>query len=79
MKWTREVPTTEGFYWFRGYNDSGEETPFVTHVSLHGKVNFLRNHNDVNNALSAIPYMMEYVCGIETFDGEWAGPIEMPE
>lgn len=71
IKWTKETPKIPGFYWFKGGDGCGTVNfTFVTHVKRH----------DLNKQmLEAVPYMMDFETLLDNFEGEWAGPIDLPE
>ena len=67
LKWTKEKPTGQGFYWFRGKWRS-EEGDFEL-----GEV--------VEVSARLVVYIFHYEGGIniDRLEGEWAGPIEEPK
>lgn len=70
MRWTAK-PTQTGFYWYRGDNEhNSPELWTIAHVRISQR-----------SADSFVFFMEDDNCYMldEWRDGEWAGPIPMPE
>jgi len=66
LKWTKEKPTQDGFYWcrFRHPNVMQQLIAMVL-VNAKGRYGITVGSSDAHD--------------IDSYDGEWAGPIPMPE
>jgi hypothetical protein len=71
--WTRDKPTQTGWYWYRGDYDaaSADIQPVVTYVNTDGSKIGLRTP-------CAWQPFMDYDDRLESFTGEWCGPITPP-
>lgn len=64
LRWTKEKPTTCDFYWYR--SEGGSIEIGIVYADVIGNL-------CIHFAGEEEPHLLELV------DGEWAGPIEMPE
>ena len=62
MKWTKEKPSKEGYYWYMESN-----TAEIVEIAI-----FPRE-------IIVWCIAQEYANPIEVFNGEWYGPLEVPE
>lgn len=72
MKWSKNLPTAPGWYWYRNINDGGQmpwargSVVVEVHEESRGLLAWV-HHMDYDDELNA-----------ENFPGEWAGPLEPP-
>lgn len=69
MKWITDTPTKTGFYWYRGpTSQSSSDEPYITIVKViicaESFVAELGKEGDED---------------LDTYKGEWLGPLEPPE
>lgn len=68
MKWTRERPSSEGFYWFKGtIGEHDIKVPVI--VQLH----------DNGVTLYAKIFEKNFWPNVTSANGKWAGPLEPPQ
>lgn len=75
LQWSKDRPHTSGWYWYRGPMDHAPVTmdAVVAYVSLTGSLTGFRD-----GAFAWQPFM-DYEASLDSFAGEWAGPIKPPE
>lgn len=67
MNWSTQKPTMEGWYWFREMNMQ----PEVVHVCL--------SRDDTRFEVRSVFGQDSTPIQVSAWDGEWFGPLEVPE
>lgn len=73
MNWTRLLPVTPGWYWYRAAEPDDSLAPIARPVVLEVQVGG-------RTGAQAQVYGMDYMDPLtaDRFKGEWAGPLEAP-
>ncbi len=69
LKWTREKPTAEGWYWYRWADASAFEGVSTSEIG----------YVDRNDSGSTQFHEADGPCLVSSLKGWWSGPIPTPE
>jgi hypothetical protein len=76
MKWSKDKPTEEGCYWYRGFeecnfSENGDVINIIIKIEYHKK-------EETGKLFAQTDFRRYEITPLDELDGEFAGPIPFP-